>query len=327
MPNGTEAFLQLIHSRLDALSAIVSRAGFDEVVTALTLMRDYETTMNGSLTGQHGDHPRFSDDIDRDLDKLTEILRDGEHLDLLRWSSEEMTKMLDSLRAYDGTFPDDGSDTKTVQLANEITALENRLRSLNTHIESVRWQGELVQSAERTKEYEAEAKSAAETAQESAGTTGNVALSHFFDEYAEEERKAAFGFRVATLATIGVAVAVAVVVWLPLWAKTGTEWYDVVAHLAVVLGIGAFSAYLGRQAGQHRRVFNWAKGVAIQLRSFPAFIQPVSNPDTSAQIYLLFASRVLGAMPERTSRGGNTDGVGVTDLVGLVSALTKAQTP
>jgi hypothetical protein len=119
------------------------------------------------------------------------------------------------------------------------------------------------------------------------------------------------------------AILVALYLWLTAEQGARPDWSQVIYHLAVVLGIGGLSAYLGRQAGQHRRVFNWAKAVSVQLRSFPAFIQPVASTEVLAQIYLAFSNRVLGAMPERAGKSGNPDAVGMAQVVELVAAMTK----
>lgn len=322
MATEREAFRQLIDARVATVGSLPKRAGLQDVLDTLELIRDYEKAFPGSMTQAHSDIPALSSTILRDFEDLTTALRGPNSMDLFRWSSGEQAKILESLRAFageKGVVPNIRDS-----LMREADGLESTLSNLDTRIESERWREELQDAVGEANQYVEVARNAAEIAQESAGTTGNASLSQYFDEYAAAELSAARGFRTATLWAIGAAVLVAVALWLPVWGKQ--EWPEVVYHLAVVAGIGALGAYLGRQSGQHRRVYNWAKGIAVQLRSFPAFVQPVINADTVAQIYLLFANRVMGAMPERLGKGTNTDPVGVAQVVELVSALTKQST-
>ncbi|MER7797348.1 hypothetical protein [Microbacterium sp. NPDC096154] len=167
----------------------------------------------------------------------------------------------------------------------------------------------------------AEAEGAATKARDAAGLSGGASLAEFFAEYAGEELKAALRFRWLTIGSIALASLLAVS--LP---RPGVDdWAGLVYRLAFLAGVGALAAYFARQAGQHRRVYNWAKGLEVQLKSFPAFIESVEE-GTRAEIYRLFASRLLGAMPERGS-GSADDGLSAGQAVELLTALARRGAP
>ncbi len=161
-----------------------------------------------------------------------------------------------------------------------------------------------------------EASTAAEAAKDAAGIAGGASLSEHFQHYARGERLAANAFRIATILVIASAAIVALV-----WGHPDPDdWAGTIYRLALLAGIGGLSAYLGRQAGQHRRMFNWAKSMDVQLKSFPAFMQPIPE-DERGEIYRAFARRVLGAPPEKGVEGA--DDVSASQLAEMVTILLK----
>lgn len=142
-----------------------------------------------------------------------------------------------------------------------------------------------------------DAQAAANLAQIAAGSAGEASLSLYFETYARQQLRSSVWFRVATIATIIAAIIVAASV-----PHGKSE--DVVAaiyRIAIVAGVAGLATYFGRQSGHYRRVGTWAKGLQIQLQSFPAFMATISDEKTRNIVHEAFAKRVLGSPPEASS--------------------------
>lgn len=161
------------------------------------------------------------------------------------------------------------------------------------------------------------AKDASEKAQDAAGMSGNAALGTYFSGYSKQELIAARWFRGLTVLAIAAGV-----VGVLLQGRLGSEdWTGIVYRVAVAAGAGTLAAYFGRQAGQHRRLYNWARSTQVQLDSFPAFIESVPAAE-KGEVYRTLARRVLSAPPEKGAELSD-DSVGTAQLVELVTALAK----
>ncbi|TGY35033.1 hypothetical protein E5344_12165 [Microbacterium laevaniformans] len=162
-----------------------------------------------------------------------------------------------------------------------------------------------------------EAQAAAGKAQVAAGIAGGASLSDHFRDYAKSERRAAEVFRGLSIAAILATILAALAVEHP----AAGDWVGFTYRVAILAGVGALSAYFARQASHHRRAYNWAKGLEVQLKSFPAFIDPADS-EVKADIYRDFARRVLGAPPESSKEGGE-DSLPTAQLIEALIALAK----
>lgn len=177
---------------------------------------------------------------------------------------------------------------------------------------------EAEQTAERVQESASKAEQSASAAQQAAGVAGEVALSEHFATYASNELRTANWFRGFAIA--GIIAALAVAAFAP--HPPSNDWVALSYRVAQLAGIAALATYFGRQAAQHRRVHNWAKGLQVQLQSFPAFIAPIDEQSTRDEIYSAFARRVLGAPPEKA--GSSSDEAYPTQqLVELATTVVK----
>ncbi|MCW2165672.1 hypothetical protein B0I12_002837 [Microbacterium hydrothermale] len=159
--------------------------------------------------------------------------------------------------------------------------------------------------------------SAAVKAQESAGVAGSSSLSTHFSTYASGERIAANTFRVLSILSVVGALLAAIA----LGPVEAGNWTQLTYRLATVAAAGTLAAYFARQAGQHRRVYNWAKSLEVQLKSFPAFVEPIPE-EQRVEIYRSFARRVLSAPPEKGA-DTNEDSAGAAQLLDIITALAK----
>ncbi|MFF1540653.1 hypothetical protein ACFVWL_11285 [Microbacterium sp. NPDC058269] len=197
----------------------------------------------------------------------------------------------------------------------------NSARDLLDHMNYLLGEGDI---RERQRRMLGELYDSVTKAQTAAGATGAYVLAEYFGEYAKEEKKTANRFRWATIVGISIAIAVAIIFaaidGLSTDISDSRRWISFASHATVVVGVGALTAYLGRQAGQHRRMFNWAKSMEVQLKSFPAFIEPLTD-DVQADMYRVFSHRVLSAPPERET--GTDDGVPTSQILDVALAALK----
>ncbi|MCE4026962.1 hypothetical protein LXM50_13365 [Microbacterium sp. Au-Mic1] len=193
-----------------------------------------------------------------------------------------------------------------VQLLNEELTLRSRVLDAAAELRS-----------QRAAKYLDQARKASEAASDAAGVTGNVSLSEYFASYAKSERMAAEWFRGATI--IGI-IATAVAVSLLPHPNAG-DWAGIVYRLAILGALGALFAYLAKQAGQHRRVANWAKSIEVQLKSFRAFVEGAPEDEHGA-IYRAFANRVLGNPPEK-AKDSSDDTLPASQVIDLLTTIAK----
>lgn len=274
------------------------------------------------------DYPRFEGVIDSALSSLRAELsaKSGDlSVRLLTWSQKYAAELRTFMRRFSVANPEWKRDTVTYladsPVAEPFMMLDRRLHTLVPRIESeldnlaLRDRAErLVEQTQRALE---KATAASDKATDAAGLTGNASLSTHFAKYAGGERWAANTFRVLTVG----AVAGGLTGVLATGPLDPGDWAGITYRIAIAAAAAGLAAYFGRQAGQHRRMYNWAKSMEVQLQSFPAFIDSVEDEDRSA-IYRTFSRRVLSAPPEKTGES-NEDSVGAAQLLDLITALTK----
>lgn len=279
-------------------------------VDRLLETRDYPTDY------ENDSFPALGDGL---LDDLRNAIASGTDEAILQWVrdvSRVLSAHLSLLSSMDHVRESEGRDiaSRSALIAQQASTLMD--------------QAALRASALRLNE---ELQDSVDKAKDAAGEVGNASLSSHFATYADREVKAANGFRTAALIGFGLALAFALLFgngkdgWLLAFQN---DWTALAFKAAGALGIGGISAYLARQAGQHRRMSNWARSMAVQLQSFPAFIEPLAY-EQQADMYQMLARRVFTAPPERNG-DVSEDSVGVAQLLDLVTNLVKrsgSQTP
>lgn len=267
---------------------------------------------------EHEDYPsdyqnnRFSELGDGLLDALREAIASRTDETILLWVravSNDLSQHLSALIESQSMSESVGRDivAKIALIAQQASSLMD--------------QAVLRASAVRLNE---ELQDSVDKAKDAAGEIGNASLSSHFATYADDEVKAANGFRKAALTGFVVALAFALLFgngkdgWLLAFQN---DWTALAFKVAGALGIGGISAYLARQAGQHRRMSNWARSMAVQLQSFPAFIEPLAY-EQQADMYQMLARRVFTAPPEKNV-DASEDSVGAAQLLDLVTNLVK----
>lgn len=253
--------------------------------------------------------PKLGEEL---LDRLRDAIATGEDRAILDWvraASSELSAHVDALNDMDllRDAESRGIAGRTALVAQQASALMDQAIF---RASAVQLNEELQESVEKAKD--------------AAGEVGNASLSSHFASYADEELRSANGFRNAALTGFALALAFALLFgngkdgWFLTFQN---DWTALAFKVAGAAGIGGISAYLARQAGQHRRMSNWARSMAVQLQSFPAFIEPLAYEE-QAEMYRMLARRVLTAPPEK-SGDASEDSVGAAQLLDLVTNLAK----
>lgn len=148
------------------------------------------------------------------------------------------------------------------------------------------------------------------------GEQGQRDLAMYFNQYAEKELSLATWFRWASMVLIGCAVGIAG------WGLFVSEDDGhIVKRALTAAAVAGFAAYLARQSGQHRRIYNWVKGLSVQLQSLTMFMDAVPD-EVRADVYRDFSRRALGAPPD-SRRGESDDSLSASQLLDIVTAVAK----
>lgn len=246
------------------------------------------------------------------LSSLPGILDTGDESQLVEWAQSMLGTTRRTLEGYLSLA--NQTDELTAQMRTALVAMIDAVR-----IEEARMgvlQEELGYRA-RSEDLAKEAEATVTLIQQAAGMAGDASLARHFAEYSRREWWSANIFRVLTIVAIGGA----------LWAAAASghphegDWVALSYRIAQLAGIAALATYLGRQAAQHRRVYNWARSMQVQLQSFPAFIEPIADGDTRSSIYNEFARRVLGPPPEKGP--SNDDAYPNQQAIELLTVLAR----
>lgn len=207
--------------------------------------------------------------------------------------------------------------------------LEKRVSDLQAALDTTR--EDTTAALERLDEAQTRTENVLQMAENAAGDIGTGEFQKHFVKLEADESDIANKFRNWTMVGIGLAIVLAALSAAGVGRTLGTgttdaaRWVEFASHLTIVAGVGALTAYLGRQSGQHRRTANWAQSVAVQLRSFPALAAPASGTVEDA-LYVALANRVLAAPPEKGVEPDNT-GVTSAQVMDIVlAAMKKTQT-
>lgn len=133
------------------------------------------------------------------------------------------------------------------------------------------------------------------------GDEGEKELSSGYAALADSEGVMSTRYRVATLCLSVLAGVLGIGFLIP----TGVEGLTLVegdyTHLAqralALAGVFGLAGYCARQAHQHRSMANWARALAVQLKTFDAYLSPIDDVTVRNALRVSFASRVFGDHP------------------------------
>lgn len=240
--------------------------------------------------------------------QLDRVLNNFEGLADAEAAIGELVKELDGVLATARTFTMTGlrGEAHKRKLA-EATSL---LREYETQKNLRSLVNDAAQAVRRTEE-------SASKASEAAGATGESVMAAHYKTLADAEASAAWWFRLWTMVSTALAGTIAGVFLLgPTFGWTAiaigqNDWVHLVQRAIVTAAVFAFAAYLARQAHQHRSMANWAGSLAVQLKTFEAFLDPISSEEVRDQLRLSFATRAFGDHP---TIKGEPSGAGTSAL-------------
>ena len=160
-----------------------------------------------------------------------------------------------------------------------------------------------------------EAQESAQLAANAAGEAGEASLGDYFRRYAERELRSANWFRVGTLAVLLLSLATA-----GYYAAGPITYERAIPHAVQVLAALGVSAYLGGQSSGHRRVGDWARAIEVQLKSFPAFIEPIRGSDAADSLYDTLGKRVLSVPPKKGAKADPFEGQALGQILSILNA-------
>ncbi|MEK6442151.1 hypothetical protein [Pseudonocardia sp. T1-2H] len=161
------------------------------------------------------------------------------------------------------------------------------------------------------------ARAAIGETKDAAAATGSAVLAKHYDGIFDRENAMANRLRLVTsglllLLTLGAGY---ITLTVPHPEFTAVE----LTRLSLALPIAVLAAYLGREAGRHRVRANWAEELAMQLRTFDAFTEPLAERQR-ADARLAFTS-ILFAQIERPSDGPERGPSVVTEAAKIIDTM------
>lgn len=222
----------------------------------------------------------------------------------VRLLAEELASVISTGKGYEQ--PGERGENHLRQLDHA----SDMLRQFDSGIFVRTSEKDAIKVLERTKDIQKAASAAV-------GSTGDNVMAQHYQELADKESETARRFRLWTMvSTVFGGVAAAFFVLGPTlgWAVANIEsgdWVHMVQRAIVTAAIFAFSAYLARQAHQHRAMANWAGSLAVQLKTFEAFLAPITSEDVRDRLRTSFATRVFGEHPVLK---GEPSGTGTADM-------------
>lgn len=154
---------------------------------------------------------------------------------------------------------------------------------------------------------------------EAAGEVASGSLSAHFHTYGRNAVIAAEVLRAfATITLAGIVVYV--VTTVPSLVSGGASISSIVARLSFTIPLGILVAYLARESSKHREDARWAYKNSIRLRTFDAFVAPLSDSQ-AAELRVEFGRQVF--LSEDSGRQDSEGSTVVTETASLLASATE----
>ena len=205
--------------------------------------------------------------------------------------------------------------------------LERDMASLGEQLASIEDRQNLSHVLTEVKAAATKAEASATKASSAAGKASEAALSSYYEKLSKDESEAADRFRKWTIyAGIAAGVTTAIFLVLPEFGPLrigGTDYAHLLQRVIVTAAIFGMAGYLARQAHQHRSLANWSGALAVQLKTFEAYLDPIEDTDTRNELRRTFAARAFGDHPAMKGEPMVTPSAAAMDTaVGWAAKLT-----
>lgn len=209
------------------------------------------------------------------------------------------------------------------------TEVERLIRSLASRVELFESERSIRSLQTRAEAATTKTEAAAAVASTAAGKTGDDVMSSFYTELAESERADARTFRrlTVTMAFAAVGATTAFILgssleWTGLHIPAG-DYVHLIQRAIFLAGLFGLAGYFARQSHQHRSMANWAGSLAVQLKTFDAYLAAIENPDVRDELRKTFGARVFGDHPAMKGEPSVTPSAAAMDTaVGWAAKLT-----
>lgn len=246
--------------------------------------------------------PRALSLLARQLDRVRENLQDPSDPEVLKSSGRTLLVFLNQAldSASSKPIPEGSSSDylSTVQRARLIfESLYSKLKRAELD--------ETVAAAEASSER---VRSTATKASEALGTYAQSEVAKFFHDLATEEKRDAGKFRVWTIALMCIGgIFAGIMLTIPSFG--GSDYVHMIQRIVVTGAVFALAGYLARQSSHHRETANWAAALAVQLKTFEAYMDPIKSEEVRDKLRTTFALRAFGDPPSGKSESPSDPGV------------------
>ncbi len=184
--------------------------------------------------------------------------------------------------------------TEIDRLTEQLLDVDDRLRILDASASVDVALDKIITAQEK-------AEKSATKASTAAGRTGEDTISSFYQDFAEAEGTAADKYRKWTIwAGLGAGLTAAAFLILPEFGPLRIEANDyvhLIQRVVVTAAVFGMAGYFARQAHQHRVLANWAAAMAVQLKTFEAYVDPIDDLAVRDELRKTFAGRAFGDHP------------------------------
>lgn len=240
----------------------------------------------------------FLNQVESAVTGIREILVSQDNMDLTSFETRtlkrSLAQALERAERKEFAFLTVPEQAEMDHFAESIRA---RLRELDDEYD-------LMSVATRAKEAAASAEESATKASSAAGSTADQVMSAFYEQLGKDEQLTANLFRKWAIGLGSFAGAMAWVFlsggdalrvgWLHIAAG---DYVQLIQRGLVLAAFLALATYLAKQAHQHRTMANWARSLAVQLKTFDAFIDAIDDVNVRNELRKAFAARVFGEHP------------------------------
>jgi hypothetical protein len=180
------------------------------------------------------------------------------------------------------------------RLTEQLLDIDDRLRILDAS-------ASVDEVLDKINTAQEKAEKSATKASTAAGRAGGDTIFSFYQDFADAEGVAADRYRKWTIwAGLGAGLTAAVFLILPEFGALRIEANDyvhLVQRVVVTVAVFGMAGYFARQAHQHRVLANWASAMAVQLKTFEAYVDPIEDQAVRDDLRKTFAGRAFGDHP------------------------------
>ncbi|MEV7636294.1 hypothetical protein AB0N71_08960 [Pseudarthrobacter enclensis] len=317
----------------ELLRPITPKDGIDQdaLNEVLRLTRDFldsdvvKRTYTHSPADVRGRQPinqTFVDTLDTTTKTIARELVRQENLSVVGWSADQLKRALgEALERSQRKEFAFLTVPEQAQLDTFALHIGERLRQMDE-------KKALASAAQRAEEAATNAAKSASAASSAAGKTADNEMASFYEKLGSDEQATANLFRRWAIGLGAVAGALA---WTFLSGGAGLNvgWLEIAAgdyvHLIqrglVLAAFLALATYLAKQAHQHRSMANWARSLAVQLKTFDAFLDAIKDSSVQDELRKTFAARVFGDHP--AVKGEPALSASSQSMAALTEALAK----